>query len=62
MTNEQKETYLDTEKLRQLLTQLHGKKFRLDCGYHAPFDHPLANDITIYNGNKIKVICSQCGH
>ena len=39
MTKEQKEIYQDTEKLRQLLKQLKGKKFQLDCGYHVIFGH-----------------------
>ncbi len=46
MTKEQKEIYQDTDKLRQLLKQLEGKKFQLDCG-HVTFGHPLGNDITI---------------
>jgi hypothetical protein len=61
MTKEQKEIYQDTDKLRQLLKQLNGKKFQLDCG-HITFGHPLGNDITIYNGKRIKIICSQCGY
>jgi len=62
MTNEQKDTYQETEKLRQLLKPIDGKKFRLDCGHHVTFGHPLGNDITIYNGHRFKIICSQCGY
>jgi len=62
MTKEQKKIYEDTDKLRDLLKRLKGKKFRLDCGHHVTFGHPLGNDITIYNGNRFKVICSQCGY
>ena len=62
MTKEQKEIYEDTDKLRELLKQLNGKKFLLDCGHYITFGHPLGNDITIYNGNRFKVICSQCGY
>ena len=62
MTKEQKEIYQDTDKLRDLLKRLTGKKFQLDCGHHVTFGHPLGNDITIYNGNRFKIICSQCGY
>jgi hypothetical protein len=62
MTKEQKAIYQDTDKLRDLLKRLNGKKFRLDCNHHITWHHPLGNDITIYNGNRIKMICSQCGY
>ena len=62
MDKKQKEIYQDTDKLRQLLKQLNGKKFQLDCGYHVTFGHFLGNDITIYNGNRFRVICSQGGY
>lgn len=62
MTEEQKEIYEDTDKLRELLKLLNGKKFILDCGHHITFAHPLGNDITIYNGSNYKIICSQCGY
>jgi hypothetical protein len=26
------------------------------------FGNNLGNDLTIYNGKKFKIICSQCGH
>ena len=61
MTNEQKEICRDTDKLRQLLKQLNGKKLQLDFG-HVTFGHCLGNDTTIYNGNRFKIICSQCGY
>ena len=62
MTKEQKETYEDTDKLRQLLKRLNDEKFQLDFGHYVTFGHPLGNDITIYNGNRFKIICSQCGY
>ncbi|MBC2714926.1 MAG: hypothetical protein HF978_06415 [Desulfobacteraceae bacterium] len=62
MTKEQKEKYESTDSLRLLLHQLNGKKFKLDCGHHISFNHFLGNDITIYNGKRLKIICSQCGY
>lgn len=63
MTKEQKKHYQDTETLRNILRRtLKGKKFRLDCGHHVTFNHSLGNNITIYNGKKFKIVCSQCGY
>ena len=63
MTKEQKARYDDTERLRQALWQaLEGRKFRLDCGHHFTFGHHLGNNITIYNGKHLEIICSQCGY
>jgi hypothetical protein len=63
MTKEKKSLYHDTDELRDILEQtLKGKKFRLDCGHHITFHQSLGNDITIYNGKELKIICSQCGY
>ena len=63
MTKEQKKTYQEPELLREILDKaLKGKKFPLDCGHHVTFNHNFGNDITIYNGKKLKIICSQCGY
>ncbi len=62
MTQEQKEKYQDVERLRQIIKQLKGQKFRLDCGHHVTFGYYLGNDITIRNGAEPKVICSLCGY
>ena len=62
MTREQKETYEDTEMLRKILRKLKGKKFKLDCGHHVTFGYFIGNDITIFNGNNPKIICSQCSY
>ncbi|RZB31319.1 MAG: hypothetical protein SRB2_04844 [Desulfobacteraceae bacterium Eth-SRB2] len=63
MTKEQKKAYQDVEVLKAILSKtLAGAKFRLDCGHHITFNHTLGNDITIYNGKKLKIICSQCGY
>jgi len=63
MTKEQKAKYHDPELLRDILIRvLAGKKFRLHCGHHVSLFHNLGNDITIYNGKKPKIICSQCGY
>jgi len=63
MTKGQKVRYHDPELLRDILVRvLAGKKFRLDCGHHVSLFHNLGNDITIYNGKKPKIICTQCGY
>jgi hypothetical protein len=63
MTKEEKIRYAEPELLREILKRvLSGRKFRLDCGHHVTFSHNLGNDITIYNGKELKIICSQCGH
>jgi hypothetical protein len=63
MTNKDKERYEGPEMLRELLERtLAGKKYKLHCNHHVTFMEVLGNDITIYNGKKLKIICSQCGH
>ena len=63
MTKEQEKEYQNVEKLKKILSKtIAGAKFRLDCGHHITFNHNLGNDITIYNGKKLKIICSQCGY
>jgi len=63
MTDEQKAQYSEPELLRNILIRiLDGKKFRLECGHHVTFGHNLGNDVTIYNGKELKVVCSQCGY
>ena len=62
MTKEDEKRYQDTAVLRRMLRDFAGQKFRLDCGHHITFNHPLGNNITIYNGKELKIICSQCGY
>jgi len=63
MTKEKEVLYEDSEHLKEILIKtLTGKKYLLDCGQHVTFGHHLGNDITIYNGRKFKIICSQCGY
>ena len=62
MTNQQKEVYEDTEVLKQIIKNLKGRKFRLDCGHHVTFGYFIGNDITIFNGKTPKIICSQCSY
>ena len=62
MTRKQRERYQDTEVLRAVFEQLKGRKFKLDCGHHVTFGQYLGNDITIQNGTKLQIICSQCGY
>jgi len=63
MTKEQENEYQDVEVLKEILFRtVKGAKFRLDCGHHITFNHNLGNDITIYNGKELKIVCSQCGY
>ena len=63
MTKEEKARYDEPELLGDILKRvLAGKKFRLHCGHHVSFGHYLGNDVTIRNGKKFKIICSQCGY
>ena len=62
MTKQEKTVYQDTNDLRDIIKNLKGKKFRLDCGYHVTFGFFLGNDITIHNGKEPRIICSECGY
>jgi hypothetical protein len=62
MTREKKAAYESPEALKRVIETLKGKKFRLDCGHHVTFGHFLGNDITVYNGKRPTIICSQCGY
>lgn len=62
MTKKQKEVYEETARLREILSLLKGRKFKLDCGHHVTFGHFLGNDITVRNGKKPEIICAQCGY
>jgi hypothetical protein len=62
MTKEQKAAYQKADVLREIIKSLNGQKFELDCGHHVTFGHGMANDITIYNGKRPRIICSQCGY
>ena len=62
MTKEQKGQYDDLELLRNILKRvLEDQKFMLN-GHYVVVGNSLGNDITIYNGKKLKIICSQCGY
>ena len=62
MTSKEKKKYLETDDLRKLLNEFRGMKFNLDCGHRTTFGHHLGNDITIYYGKQLKIICSLCGY
>ena len=62
MTQEEKQKYQSADKLREIIGQLKGQKFKLDCGHHVTLCHHLGNDITIRNGSEPKIICSLCGY
>ncbi len=63
MTKEQEKEYQNVKVLKGILSKtVAGEKFRLDCGHHITFNHNFGNDITIYNGKELKIVCSQCGY
>ena len=62
MTQAEKAKYRETDELRELLSVLKGRKFKLDCGHHVTFGHSLGNHITIRNGRKPYITCSECSH
>ena len=63
MTKEKEVLYEDSEHLKEILIKtLKGKKYILDCGHHVTMAHHFGNDITIYNGKELKIVCSQCGY
>lgn len=61
MSKDQKKKYDPIYKLHEVLQDLKGKKFVLDCGHHVTFGHNLANDMVILNGSLPRIICTQCG-
>ena len=60
MTRQQKQIYEDTAELRKILHSLKNRKFILDCGHHVTFGYFLGNDITILNGKKMLIVCTNC--
>ena len=63
MTKVQELVYENSQVLKSILIDsLKGRKFKLDCGHHVTFGHFLGNDIIIYNGKNLKIICTQCGY
>lgn len=63
MTREQKSRYEDVSILKNILMNMKGRKFKLDCGHHVTIGHNLASDIVIYNGNKeMKIKCTLCSY
>jgi hypothetical protein len=62
MTNQEEERYEDPQALRQIIQNLKGRKFRLDCGHHVTFGHHLGNHIVVLNGKEPQIICSLCSY
>ena len=62
MTKEKKAQYKTADELREIIKQLKGQKFVLDCGHHVTFGTFLGNDIMIQNGKNPKIICSLCSY
>lgn len=62
MTQRQKQQYRPAEELRELLAILAQEKFTLDCGHHVTFNQTLGNNVTIYNGKELRIICAECGY
>ena len=62
MEKDKRDLYQETDKLREIIQSLQGQKFKLDCGHHITFGHHLGNNIFIFNGKEIEIICSLCGY
>ncbi len=60
MTKEEKEKYEEVQILREEIEKLRGRKFKLQCGHHVTFGHPLGSNIMIYNGKTYRIYCSLC--
>jgi hypothetical protein len=61
MTKDEKKQYRPVNELIQQLSKLAGQKFQLSCGHHITWGRFLANDIIIYNGEKLSIVCLNCG-
>ena len=62
MRKSELEKYEDIDELKQHLSKLDGRKYKLDCGHHVTLGYYLGNDLVIYNGrdrNK-KITCVDC--
>lgn len=59
-----RDPYESPDVLRNILAQLQGRKFKLDCGHLVTLGHQFGNYLTIYNNvpRKMRIICSQCGY
>ena len=62
MTQDEKDRYENPDVLREYLQALKGRKFRLDCGHHITWGYFLGNNIMVYNGKRLTIICSQCSY
>ena len=62
MDEQRSSNYEDARVLKQIIKNLKGRKFLLECDHRITFGYWLGNDITIQNGKDPKIICSQCGH
>ncbi len=62
MTKQEREVYQDVDELRDIIRDLRGMKFRLDCGHCVTFGFFLGNDVVVLNGKEPKIICSECGY
>lgn len=60
MTRKRSQQYEETEELRRILHSLKNRKFILDCGHHITFGYFLGNNITILNGKRMTIICTNC--
>ncbi len=63
MTKKELAQYGEPEALKEILhRELRGKKFQLSCGHHITFNQVLGNNVTIYNGKELRIICAECGY
>ena len=62
MTQKELEAYQEYQVLTELLQEvLFKRKFKLQCGHHVTFGQFLGNDIVIYNGKNLEIVCLDCG-
>ena len=57
---DEKKTYEESEVLKQIVNELKGRKFLLDCGHKVTFGYFLGNSIKIINGKDLRIVCWQC--
>lgn len=50
------------EDFRNIIKELAGVKFILDCGHPVTFGYFLGNNVIIYNGKEPKMVCTDCGY
>ena len=60
--HKESQEYEPVENLKDFLSQLDKRKFKLDCGHKVTFGYFLGNDIMIRNGKEMTITCSECAY